>query len=84
MFMLLPYFAHIVPTGLKNGCSTMIYKHSVPTGLRTLIDWIYFLKLTMMVTKYLRNLYVNTTLTDFPIHAKLVSINPTTGGFNDK
>ena len=53
MFMLLPYFAHIVPTGLKKGCSNMIYKHSVPTGLRTLIDWIYLLKLTIMVTKYL-------------------------------
>ena len=39
MFMLLPYFAHIVPT-----------------GLRTLIDWINLLKLTIMVTKYLHTL----------------------------
>ena len=58
MFMLLPYFVHIVPTGLKNGCSIMIYKHIVPTGLRTLIDWIYFLKLTIMVTKYLHTLFI--------------------------
>ena len=57
MFMFLPYFAHIVPTGLKNGCSIMIYKHIVPTGLRTLIDRIYFLKLTIMVTKYLHILF---------------------------
>ena len=49
--MLLPYFPHIVPTGLKNGRLNIIYKHSVPTGLRTLIDWIYLLKLTIMVTK---------------------------------
>ncbi len=54
MFVLLPYFAHIVPTGLKNGGSIMIYKHIVPTGLWTLIDRNYLLKLPIMVTKYLR------------------------------
>ena len=49
MFMLLPNVTNVVPTGLKNGCSTMIYKHIVPTGLRSLLVWIYLLKLMLMV-----------------------------------
>ena len=49
MFMLLPNVTHIVPTGLKNGRSNLTYKHIVPTVLRSLLDWIYLLKLTPMV-----------------------------------
>ena len=33
MFMLLSNVTHFVPTGLKRGCSILIYKHIVPTGL---------------------------------------------------
>ena len=37
-----------VPTGLKRGRDTFFYKHIVPTGLKTLPQRIYTLKLTPM------------------------------------
>ena len=49
MFMLLSNVTHFVPTGLKRGCSILIYKHIVPTGLRSLLYWIFLLKLTPIV-----------------------------------